>query len=165
MVKKILWVQPLYRNIFSLLGICLCLGLFLYCFYNFDYEQLYAEILYSILLLGVLLFMLSSLYYLQYAIADHEKIIIKCCFVTIAKIKWSEIYNMIDETVLTDYSSNGLHSYVRWFIIFTDKKNREIKPGTVFNNRRNKPPYMIVASKRNRKTINEFYYKGKDSKN
>lgn len=93
------------------------------------------------------------IYYIQFAIIDENGITIRGLFYRIAKIRWDEIAEITCKKVVTyDNRTNVLLS---WLLIKRDKT--EYVKGLAGSNKRNKSPWCIIATKRNKEIISKFY--------
>lgn len=93
------------------------------------------------------------IYYIQFAIIDEKGIIIRGLFYRIVKIQWNEIAEITCEKIVTyDNRTNVLLS---WLLIKRDKA--EFVKGRAGRNKRNKSPWCIIATERNKEIISRFY--------
>ncbi len=93
------------------------------------------------------------IYYLQFAIINENGITIRGLFYRIVKIQWNEISEITCEKIVTyDNRTNVLLS---WLLIKRDKT--DFVKGRAGRNKRNKSPWCIIATKRNKEIISKFY--------
>lgn len=149
--KLFLRVQPVYTMIVWF--ILFCAFFFLATFPFWLWEREGAWIIYSVLMvLGALCLLVISIYYCQYAAIDEKGICIRNIFCTIAKAKWSGIYSITKQKLVT-HESRGSISF-NWLVIRSDKKDRVRGRGG--ENKRNRPPWYIIATKKNIAAIEKF---------
>lgn len=153
MKNKIILVQPIYNLIFALFGVSISIVfLFFPKIGAWELSDIYTILwflLISFILLSMLYLTLNSI---QFAIISDSGIKIYILFFLIANLKWDNITDIREEKILQDPRYGG--TYYNWLVIRTDCKQQPKRRG---RNSKNKPPWHIIATKRNREIIYKFY--------
>lgn len=108
---------------------------------------------YSLMGICSLISLIILLYYLQFAIIDENGITIRGLFYRIAKIKWEDIAVITCEKIVT--YDNRTNVFLSWLVVKCDKS--EYVKGRAGRNRRNKSPWCIAATKRNKAIIGQYF--------
>lgn len=110
-------------------------------------------VLYCLMGACSLISLIILLYYLQFAIIDENGITIRGLFYRIAKIKWEDIAVITCEKIVT--YDNRTNVFLSWLVVKCDKS--EYVKGRAGRNRRNKSPWCIAATKRNKAIIGQYF--------
>ena len=103
----------------------------------------------------VVIGLIGALVNYQSAILDETGLTFKSVFGIISFVHWSEIKKISVEALPTLRSTLKSIS-VKWIIIFTDENQTTDYGG---GNKKDSPPWMIKASKRNRNILQEYIQK------
>ncbi len=160
MRKKIIRVQPLYTLFFWFLATCiLVFMLFLGKIMHWESSEPAETLSYILFGTGIAVTVGYFIYYLQFGILDENGIVIRGLFYRIAKVNWDQV-SAIYQMKRTTYD-NRTNIALLWLIITVDDK-KPIKTiqsmkGLAGKNRRGRPPYQIIANKRNIALIGQYH--------
>lgn len=155
--KKLIRVQPVYTATMLLVYLVILLGVAfltpIIC------SSIYGEVAVELYIFmcciggfGAMFIFGIFIAYLQFAEVDETEIIIRRLFHTIVSLQWTDIQSIVIQR--HGIFERDPTSFL-WLVIKTDKKD-EVQ-GLAGINRRNKPPYCIVASKKNIEIIERFF--------
>jgi glucan phosphoethanolaminetransferase (alkaline phosphatase superfamily) len=152
--KEIIRVQPVYTILIWLILIIVFFAFLVFPIFVWEDQNMFSELWYILISILLTLSIIILVYYIQVAILNEEGIIIRGLFYTIAKIRWADI-NKIEERSIVTYD-NRIPVLLKWFIIYIKKqKNVKFKRGGI--NKKNKAPWYIIATKKNREIIGKYY--------
>lgn len=152
--KAIIRIQPIYTPLIWLIATCiLVFFIFLGHILGWETTGISAIIWYILMAVLALTSFTIFVYYCQFASIDKSGIKIRGVFYKIADIKWDEIYSIKKESLVT--YDNRTNVSLMWLVIRLNMNDSII--GRAGKNRRNKPPFYIIASKKNINIIGQYF--------
>jgi hypothetical protein len=162
MKKKVLKVyrQSYIASVWITIFLLLTTIVVLFVLYDSSRDSMWTMVLSSIILFSLSTYMIIyALYLIQRAEVSEEGITIySVVFQTIKEIKWTELYDVTTESIITFTSANGYSSSRDWIVLYTDSAQKE-KVHNGLCNRKKKGPWYIACTKENLTVITEYLIK------